>query len=241
MKTDLQKFSLLNKDPQRLHLLLIILEGEKFDLQAGKKHLYGHVFQDLTQLSLFVKNHLNKTPVFIMDDSNENGYFFKNEQVNQASLGKFCRSSVSKGIVALTMADHFYLSIFYPKIDGIDIEEYISRLDKFPVTKIEWNTKSLLNYADYVLQEMNKNASETRCRAFTNFETLVNMFDKKIADIIEKIPTPRALHYFMYTLIKEMNDDAGRVEKPFQATLNNVQAAYKSSQEHCHKRHILIV
>jgi hypothetical protein len=67
------------------------------------------------------------------------------------------------------------------------------------------------------------------------------MFDKKIADIIEKIPTPRALHYFMDALIKEMNDDAGRVEKPFQATLNNVQASYKSSQEHCHKRHILIV
>jgi hypothetical protein len=239
LKSDLQKFSLLNKDPQRLHLLLSIIKGEEFDIQAGKKHLYGNVFQDLTKLSLFVKNHLNKTPVFIVDGIDENGYFFNDEIINKASLEKFGRSSVSKGIVVLTMANHFHLSLFYPKIDGIDIEKHIFRRDKFPVQKIEWNTKSLLNYADYVLQEMNKNASETRCRAFINFKTLVNMSDMKIADIIEQLHTPRALHYFMIALIKQMNDDADTVEKPFQATLDNVQASYKSSQEHSHKRHIL--
>jgi hypothetical protein len=240
LKTDLQKFSLLNKDFQRLHLLLSIIKGEEFDIQAGKKHLYGYVFQDLTKLSLFVKNHLNKSPVFIMDGIDENGYFFKDDdKVNQASLEKFCRSSVSKGIVSLTMANHFYLSIFYPEIDGIDIEKHISKLDKFPVLNIEWNTKSLLNYADYVLQEMNKNASKTRCSAFINFETLVNMSDKNIADIIIKLPTPRALHYFMIALIKEMNEDAGKVKKPFQATFDNVQAAYKASYKFFHKRHIL--
>jgi hypothetical protein len=221
---------------------LSIIKGEEFDIQAGKKHLYGHVLEDLTKLSLFVKNHLNKTPVFIIDGIDENGYFFKDdEKVNQASLEKFCRSSISKEIVSLTMANHFYLSIFYPEIDGIDIEKHISKLDKFPVHEIEWNTKSLLNYADYVLQEMNKNASKTRCKAFTNFKTLVSMSDMKIADIIEKIPTPRALHFFMDKLIKKMNEDAGRVKKPFQATFDNVQAAYQASYKFFHKHHILSV
>jgi hypothetical protein len=230
LKSDLQKFSLLNNDSQRLHLLLSILEGEEFDVQAGKKHLYGHVFQDLTKLSVFIKNHINKTPVFIMDGIDENEYFFKNKIINQASLENFYRSSVSKEILSLTMANHFYLSIFYPEIDGIDITNHLVHMDKFPVVKIKWNTKSLVNYADYVLQEMNKNASKTRCRAFTNFKTLVNMSDMKIADIIKEIPTPRALHCFMIALIKEMNDDAGRVEKPFQATFDNVEAAYKASR-----------
>ncbi|CAF4231287.1 unnamed protein product, partial [Rotaria sordida] len=127
--------------------------------------------------------------------------------------------------------------IFYPKIDGIDIEDAIIRKDKFPTHTITWNTKSLLNYADYVLQEMNKNAAKTRCEAFTDFKTLVNYSNKQIANIIAKIPTPRALHYFIVALIREMNIDASSVRKPFKATFDNVQTAYEESCEFHYKRH----
>ncbi|CAF4205609.1 unnamed protein product, partial [Rotaria sordida] len=132
----------------------------------------------------------------------------KTNEVNKAALELFCRSSVSHAILPMVMANNFYLSIFYPKIDGINIEDAIIRKDKFPTHTITWNTTSLLNYADYVLQEMNKNTAKTRCEAFTDFKTLVNYSNKQIANIIAKIPTPRALHCFIVALIREMNIDA---------------------------------
>jgi hypothetical protein len=84
---------------------------------------------------------------------------------------------------------------------------------------------------------MNKNANKTRCKPFTNFKTLVNSSNRKIAEIIEKIPTPRALHYFMSALIREMNNEANSVKEPFIATFENVHAAYEESYENFHKRH----
>ncbi|CAF1241107.1 unnamed protein product [Didymodactylos carnosus] len=236
LKNDFERFTILKKDDERLHLLLAILEGEKFEHDAGRKHLYGNIFRDLTRFSVFGKNSLNKTPVFIINGIDENGYFFHKNEVNRVSLELFCRSSVSQDILYMVMANHFYLSVFYPKIDGINIEDAIIRKDKFPTHTITWNTKSLVNYADYVLQQMNKNATETRCKPFTDFKTLVNFSNKKIAVIIEKIPTPRALHYFMSALILEMNNDANSVKR-FEATFENVHAAYEESYPSYEKRH----
>ncbi|CAF1463415.1 unnamed protein product [Rotaria sordida] len=233
----LAKYGTGKTNYERLHLLLAILEGEHFEHQAGAKRLYGDVLRDLSRFSLFIKNNFKQTPVFVIDGIDENQYFFQKNEVNKAALELFCRSSISQAILSMVMANNFYLSIFYPKIDGIDIEDAIIRKDKFPTHTITWNTKSLLNYADYVLQEMNKNAAKTRCEAFTDFKTLVNYSNKQIADIIAKIPTPRALHYFIVALIREMNIDASSVRKPFKATFENVQAAYEESYELYHKRH----
>ncbi|CAF0939429.1 unnamed protein product [Didymodactylos carnosus] len=239
LKNDFERFSILKKDDERLHLLLAILEGEKFEHDAGRKYLYGNIFRDLTRFSVFVKNSLNKTPVFVIDGIDENRYFFQGNEVNKVFLELFCRSSVSQDILSMVMANNFYLSVFYPKIDGINIEDAIIRKDKFPTHTITWNTKSLINYADYVLQQMNKNAIKTRCKPFTDFKTLVNFSNKKIAQIIEKIPTPRALHYFMIALISEMNNDANSVKEPFKATFENVHAAYEESYQSYEKRHKL--
>jgi hypothetical protein len=144
----------------------------------------------------------------------------------------FGRSSVSPQIVAKAMAQNFYLSIFYPKIYGVNIDGVIIRKDKFPTLSIDWTTNSLINYADYVLQQMNKKASKSRCKAFTNFKALVNYSDKRIAEIINKISTPRELHFFMTDLIKQMNDHAGVENNSFIATFENVKAAFKKSIEH---------
>ncbi|CAF4225910.1 unnamed protein product [Adineta steineri] len=129
----------------------------------------------------------------------------------------------------MVMAHNFYLSVFYPKIDGINMVDGIIRKDKFPVLVIKWNIKSLINYADYVLQEMNKNASSSRCKSFIDFKTLVNYSNPKNAEIINQISTPRVLHYFMQHLIEEMNYCANDVKEPFIATKENIYTAYETA------------
>ncbi len=162
---------------------------------------------------------------------------FKKNSVNKASIEVFCRSSISQKILSKVMANDFYLSIFYPRIDGIDIQDAVVRKDKFPTHGITWSPKSLINYADYVLQQMNHNASQQRCEPFTDFKTLVNYSNKKISEIINRIPTPRALHYFMIGLITEMNNDANDVKQPFKATFENVHNAYEESYDYFNKIH----
>jgi hypothetical protein len=175
---------------------------------------------------------MNKTSVFIIDGIDENQYFFQEKSVNKDAMKLFGRSSVSRQIVAKAMAQNFYLSIFYPKINGVNIDDVIIKRDKFPTLSIDWSTNSLINYADYVLQQMNKNASKSRCQSFKDFKTLVNYSDKRIAEIINQISTLRELHFFMTELIKQMNDHAGIVKNSFIATFENVKAAFKKSIEH---------
>jgi hypothetical protein len=236
LEDDLKRFSILSKGYERLLLLLFILKGEGFQSRALNTLLYGKSFGDLSQFSLFIKNYLKKTPVFIVDGIDDSGFFFEEKKVNSAALESFCRSSVSQAIISTVTTGHFHLSLFYPKVDGVNVQDTIIKKDKFPTHTITWNTKSLINYADYVLQEMNKNAAKTRCTAFPDFKTLVNYSNEKIAKIIDKIPTPRALHYFMMKLIEEMNADANNVDKPFEATFENVDNAYKRSFEDFDKK-----
>ncbi len=101
---------------------------------------------------------------------------------------------------------------------------------------MSWNTKLLIGYADYILQEMNKNASASCCKSFTDFKTLVNYANAKNAEIINQIPTPRALHYFMSELITEMNDCVNDGHVPFIAIFESIHAAYRGSSEFFVKR-----
>ncbi|CAF1051716.1 unnamed protein product [Didymodactylos carnosus] len=236
LKTDLNEFSILNKNIDKLHLLLAIIQGEGFQRQSMQKTMFGHVLRDLTDFSSFIKKHMKKITVFIIDGIDENQFLSQNNEVNKISLESFCRSSVSKKILSLTMANYFYLSIFYPKIDGINIRDAIVRPDKFPTYTLTWNSKSLMNYADYVLQELNKNASSTRCKSFTDFKTLVNYEKKEIAGIIDQIKTPRAIHLFLMELITQMSHDANNnIEYPFTATDENVRNAFEKSSGHYYK------
>jgi hypothetical protein len=230
LKADLNEFSILNKNIDKLYLLFAIIQGEGFQHQSIKKTMFGSVLRHLADFSSFIKKHMGKITIFIIDGIDENQYLSQNNEVNKISLELFCRSSVSEKILSLTMANYFYLSIFYPEIAGINVRDAITRPDKFPIFTLTWNSKSLINYADYVLQELNKNASSTRCKSFTDFKTLVNYDNKEIAEIIDQIMTPRALHYFLLDLIKNMNDDANRVKYPFTATYQNVRDAYETSK-----------
>ncbi|CAF1022897.1 unnamed protein product [Adineta steineri] len=216
-----------------------IVEGEGFPIKAFQTSLSNNVLNGLRHFALFMKKHVKKTAVFIIDGIDENRFFFNENNVNKKSLELFCRSSLSQEIIAMVMAHNFYLSVFYPKIDGINMEHAIIRKDKFPILVIKWNIKSLINYADYVLQEMNKNASSSRCKSFTDFKTLVNYSKAGHAEIINQISTPRVLHYFMLHLIEEMNHCANDVKEPFIATKENIYTAYETAAKSTFKVHFI--
>ncbi|CAF3899343.1 unnamed protein product [Adineta steineri] len=229
LKQDLNKFNALRKDYDKLHLLLSIVEGEGFQSKVIENTMFDNVFNHLTCFTVFIKTNLKKSVVVVIDGIDENRYFFTDNLVNKLSLELFLRSSVSQEILSSVMAHNFYLSLFYPEIDGINIQDMISRNDEFSSYTINWNTKSLINYADYVLQEMNKNASTNRCVSFSSFKTLVNYSNQQSADIINRITTPRALHYFMEKLVTEMNNCVNDSTESFIATVENVANAYNKS------------
>jgi hypothetical protein len=237
-KKDLNKFSVLRKDHDKLHLLLAVAEGEGFQHESMKKTMFGQIFRDLTHFTVFMKTYLKKLVVFVIDGIDENRYFFKEDVVNKISLELFLRSSVSQEILSSVMAHNFHLSLFYPQIDGINVQDAIIRNDKFPTYTIQWNIKSLINYADYLVQKFKKGSlSAAGCKSFTDFETLVNYRDEKVAAIIDRIATPRQLHYFIIDLISEMNNCAKDVAEPFIATFANVKAAFEKSTKHIPERH----
>jgi hypothetical protein len=236
-KKDLNRFTVLRKDYKKLELLLTIVEREEFQYELAGKNMFENVINDMIHFTLFMKNHVKKPVVFIIDGIDENQYFFQQNVINKRSLELFYLSSIAQEVLSAVMAQNFDLALFYPEIDGINIRDAIIRNDKFPVYTIEWNTKSLINYGDYLLQKMNKDASKIRCKSLPDFKTFVNYHDIRIADMINEIQTPRALHYFMIELIREMNGCANDVKKPFIATYENVKMAFKKSNEYMYKRH----
>ncbi|UJR10827.1 hypothetical protein I4U23_015014 [Adineta vaga] len=238
-RTDLNKLIVLKKsDDLRLRLLFTITEKEEFQNQAHENHLIDTIFKDLTHFALFIKNHLKKSVVFAIDGIDENRYFFRKGVVNKESISLFFRSSVCPEILASVMAQNFYLSLFYPQIDDIQFQNEIVRKDKFPTLTIQWDTKSLMNYADHVLEKMNKTSSNVRCKTLKGFDTLTNYKDKQVAEVIDRISNPRELHYFMIELILEMNNHANS-DNPFIATFDNVNQAYIKASKHFPRAHHL--
>ncbi|CAF0899339.1 unnamed protein product [Adineta steineri] len=237
--TDLKKLSALRQDQEKLHLLLAIIEGERFQTKALQTTLSSNVLNDLRHFALFMKNHIKKTAVFIIDGIDDSRFFFNENNVNKQSLELFCRSSIAQEILLAAAPQNFYLSIFYPKIDGINIQDANSRSSNFPIHTINWDTKLIIDYADYILQEMNKNASPSRCKSFTNFKTLVNYSNTRNAEIINQITTPRALHYFMQHLITEMNQRTDDGSAPFIASFENIHAAYETGAKSTFKVHFI--
>ncbi|CAF1261255.1 unnamed protein product [Adineta ricciae] len=221
----------LDPNPTRIRLLYGVIAGQQVKNQFENIQLEENIFNDLRELTLFFRDKLHRIPVFIIDGIDENEYFFQNNKPNKDSLEAFCRTSVSNQIITQVMANNFHLSMFYPKIGDFKIEDAIGRVDKFPVYEIKWTKNSLFNYADYVLRHMNEKASYDRCKSLPNFETLVNYSDKSIPKYIDRLKTPRMLHYFIQELIIQMNNDARHASKPFIATVENVVHAYANAEK----------
>ncbi|CAF4292761.1 unnamed protein product [Adineta steineri] len=227
-KRDLKKLNIPRKDDKKLELLLGIIEGEEYQHIAIEKTMFDNICNSLTRFTLFMKNEMKKPVVFVIDETQ---YILQQKTNNKISLESFYRSSIAQEILSAAMAEDFYLSLFYPQLDGINIRDDIVENDKFPVYTIEWNTRSLINYGDYLLLEMNKNAAKTHCKSLPDFKTLVNYTNSAIADTINRISTPKTLLHFMEKLIIEMNNGASDVAEPFIATYKNVDNAFKKSKE----------
>jgi hypothetical protein len=236
---DLKRFTILRQDEHKLELLASIAKGEDFQAQLSEKLMYDNIINDLTHFALFMKKHVKKLVVFIIDGIDENRYFFVKRKVNKKSFELFCRSALSQEIHGILMAQNLYLSLFYPDINGINIRDAIIRTDKFPVYEIKWDTTSLINYADYFLQKMSDNASTTACKSFINFTTLVNYENPLIAERLNEITTPRALNYFMNALVIQLNRCAYNAKVPFIATYENVKAALEEANKHSFNHHQL--
>ena len=231
-KNDIRNFKILDLNQNsKLHLLLAIVEGEKYQHNAKSKQMHETVFQDLVKFSSFMKKHMGKKVVFIIDGIDENQNFFSANGVNVPQLNRFYQSSVSQEIVVMTMANHFDLAMFYVAANGVELSDVIIRKDKFPIYTVTWNTKSLLNYADYILEKLRSLSASSRCKPIPSFKNLVNYSDERIAEIVNKIPTPRALHFFMTELIREMNSDAAHVQQPFIANFDNINNASEKSKK----------
>ncbi|CAF1022916.1 unnamed protein product [Adineta steineri] len=227
------------QDQEKLHLLLAIIEGEGFQTKALQTTLSSNVLNNLRHFALFMTKHVKKTAVFIIDGIDESRFFFEENKVNKQTLELFCHSSTAQEILLAAVPQNFYLSIFYPKIDGINIQDANTRSSNFPIHTINWDTKLIIDYADYILQEMNKNASASRCKSFADFKTLVNYSNTRNAEIINQITTPRALHYFMQHLITEMNQRTDDGSTPFIASFENIHAAYETAAKSTFKVHFI--
>ncbi|CAF1125410.1 unnamed protein product [Adineta ricciae] len=230
LKDELNKFTILSKIYEKLHLLIVVTEGEEFVNLVERRTMSGNVFTHFTWILEILNKLLRKSVVVIVDGIDESHYFLQKNTESRKALELFFRSSVSHKIQSLVLAQHFYLALFYPQINATNFQDAIVRSDKFPTHRIQWDTNALMNYADAVLQEMNENASTDRCREFTDFAALVNYHDPNITEIINHLQTPRELHQFVQKLIMEMNNSAKDNDMPFIATYENVRKAYSEAE-----------
>ena len=226
-KRDLKKLNIISQNPKKLELLLDVMEGEGHQNLAIDNAISETVFQSLIQFTQFMKNYVKRPVVFIIDSIEENRYCFNKNTDDKLSLELFYRSSLSSEILSSVMTKKFYVALFYLNINSANTIRTLVLKDKFPIYTIEWNTKLLIDYADYVLAEMNRYASNDRYKKLPNFKKLVNYTDPTTIDIIEQIQTPKDLHLFMKGLIGEMNKCSKDVNEPFIATYDNVEKAFK--------------
>ncbi|CAF0729916.1 unnamed protein product [Adineta steineri] len=72
-QNDIQNFKVFDLTQNRkLHLLLAIVEGEKYQANAKKRQMHDNVLEDLIKFSTFMKKYVNKKVVFIIDGIDEN-------------------------------------------------------------------------------------------------------------------------------------------------------------------------
>ena len=229
-KRDLKKLSVISQDQKKLVLLLGIMESQHYQYTVVEKTMFEAVFQSLTQFTQFMKD-VKRPVVFAIDGLDESQYFFNENTANKLSLDLFYRSSLSSEILSSVMAKNFYLALFYPEVQHVNIQEPVFRGEQLPTYTIEWNIKLLINYANYVIKHINRNPSTRRIKTLPNFSTLVNYDKPEVAEIIKHIQTPRAFNLFMTELINEMNSLTNYNQTPLPITQQNITTAFQKSFE----------
>ena len=121
--------------------------------------------------------------------------------------------------------DKLSFHFFIPQIPKAPFTISWSRQDKIPVTKLEWSELKLINYADYVLDHLRKQAKH-QCRPLPD---ICSLFGGKnlCSTYIRLLRHPRDLNIFFTKLIQHMNTVCSERDPPFIATEDDLKDVYK--------------
>ncbi|CAF1234850.1 unnamed protein product [Adineta ricciae] len=188
------------------------------------------------QLRILV-NFLNMMDIgitVIMDSLDETEIFFDKQDINFSALQTFVNSSVNDEVLQMVLGNwgkggnkfnKLSFHFFIPEIPRAPFKISWSRQDKIPVTKLEWDELKLINYADYVLDHLRKQAKH-QCRPLPDICSLFG--DEKLCSkYIRLLRHPRDLNIFFKKLIQRMNTVCTKRNPPFIATEDDLEAVRK--------------
>ncbi|CAF0799590.1 unnamed protein product [Adineta ricciae] len=188
------------------------------------------------QLRILV-NFLNMVDIgitVIMDSLDETEIFFDKQDVNFSALQTFVNSSVNDEVLQMALGNwgnggnklnKLSFHFFIPEIPKAPFNISWSRQDKIPVTKLEWDELKLINYANYVLDHLRKQAKH-QCRRLPDICSLFG--DEKLCSkYIRLLRHPRDLNIFFTKLIQTMNTVYTKRNLPFIATEDDLEAVRK--------------
>ena len=159
----------------------------------------------ITTLSNFLKKAFHKRLVLVVDSLDENSHFFNKDMAYLETLQTFIDSVINPELLALTLGGEdesvFDLLIFLPFIKGIKINW--EKTDKIPIIRIEWDKLKLLNYIDFILNNLRKKQHHG-CKSVPTFEQLLGSNRDLVDDVLGKLRQPRDLHIFMNFLIETL-------------------------------------
>lgn len=189
----------------------------------------------LNKLCNFLKTHLNKKILFVVDSIEEITYLFNSLEDKKKSsyvlksvraMQKLVDSIVTDNVLSMaasTSDSAFDIFVFLPLIHEIEIDKW-KHTDKIPVVRINWDAAMLKDYANFILDFLAKQMGNGMCRPMaTSFDVFLG---GNSAMALEVIKSPRDLNRFMQKLIQIMNSDQLRSGgDPFIARKQDVQAA----------------
>ena len=174
---------------------------EKFNL----KYFIPPRNDKLTIITDFFKEYFFITPTIVIDSLDEVSYFFDDKIVNDKALKVFIKTSLKNFILAKAFDGSFDIVYLFPQLETIKVADFIERRDKIPLIHLTWTPNQLKNYADFILNEMNK-VHTSHCKTLPDFYELVQ--HKKFAKLIDQIESPREMNIFIQELIIQLKADS---------------------------------
>jgi len=151
-------------------------------------------------------------------------------------LQKFVDSILEDSFLSLTQGKNRLNILFYlPRIAGLVVAQEF-HTNKIPSVLIKWDSDKLKNYADATLECLRKHQKD-ECQSLPSLNGLLGNNTKPINELLSKIEHPRHLHYFMSSLIDELNKFARREgTPPFIATPEDIQNALAEAKAQMQKK-----
>lgn len=194
----------------------------------------------LKVLSDFVKKVFQKKLLLVVDSLDESSYLFVNSiNPNLVSLQAVVDAFLDDSLLTLALGNDndvlFDILVFLPHIKNLEIKW--KRVDKIPVISLNWNSKHLHNYADFVLFNLKQQQYGYHCKSLPNFSGLLDDENDVVKHVLDSLRQPRDLHMFMNSLLSILNENANiNNEKPFIASKEMALEALEQAKETMYKR-----